>query len=279
MTQQTTQQSTQHTTQQERGRRLQDRTALVTGSTSNIGRSIAQALAAEGAHVVVSGRSQERGEAVVAGIRERGGKADFVAADLDGSQAASHDLAAAASDMLGGRIDILVNNAGMYSPAVSLAETDSETFDRFYAVNVKAPYFLTQAVAPHMVADGGGVIINLGSWAARLALPVGGLYASTKGALETLTRAWAAELGPQGVRVNAVSPGVIRPPELDPSVDFAGGVTLGTPAGGPGHPDAIGAAVVYLASDDAKFVHGTVLDVDGGRTGVAVIAGAMPEVD
>jgi NAD(P)-dependent dehydrogenase (short-subunit alcohol dehydrogenase family) len=269
MTQQTTQQATQHTNPGHG--RLHGRTALVTGSTSNIGRSIAQALAAEGAHVVVSGRSAERGEAVVAGIRERGGKADFVAADLDGSPEASHDLAAAASDALGGRIDILVNNAGIYSATV-LADTDSETFDSHYAINVKAPVFLTQAVAPRMVADGGGAIVNLGSWAARLALPVGGVYASTKGALETLTRAWAAELGPQGVRVNAVSPGVIRPPELDPSVDFAGGITLGTPAGGPGHPDAIGAAVVYLASDDAKFVHGTVLDVDGGRMGVAVIA-------
>ncbi|MFC4628037.1 SDR family NAD(P)-dependent oxidoreductase [Promicromonospora alba] len=263
---------TQQTTQYAARQRLLDRTALVTGSTSNIGRSIAQALAAEGAHVVVSGRNAQRGEEVVADIRERGGKADFVAADLDGSPAASHDLAAAATEALGGRIDILVNNAGIYSPPVTLADTDSETFDRYYAVNVKAPYFLTQAVAPRMVADGGGAIINLGSWVARLGTPLGGLYASTKGALETLTRAWAADLGPQGVRVNAVSPGVIRPPELDPAVDFAGAMTRGTPAGDAGHPDAIGAAVVYLASDDARFVHGTVLDVDGGRAGVAVIA-------
>lgn len=253
--------------------RLQGRTALVTGSTSNIGRAIAEALAAQGAHVVVSGRSAERGEAVVAGIRERGGKADFVAADLDGSPEASHGLAGAATEVLGGRLDILVNNAGIYAPTVHLAGTDSATFDRYYAVNVKAPYFLTQVVAPRMVADGGGVIINLGSWVARLATPLGGLYASTKSALESLTRSWAAEFGPQGVRVNAVSPGVIRPPELDPAADFAGAMTSGTPAGGPGHPDAIGAAVVYLASDDAAFVHGATLDVDGGRANVAVVAG------
>lgn len=252
--------------------RLGGRTALVTGSTSNIGRSIAEALAAQGAHVVVSGRDAGRGEAVVAGIRARGGTADFVAADLDGSPEASHGLALAALDVLGGRLDILVNNAGIYAPTVSLADTDSATFDRYYAVNVKAPYFLTQLLAPRMVADGGGSIINLGSWVARLALPLGGLYASTKSALESLTRSWAAELGPQGVRVNAVSPGVIRPPELDPGVDFSGGMTAGTPAGGPGHPDAIGAAVVYLASDDAAFVHGATLDVDGGRVNVAVVA-------
>lgn len=208
----------------------------------------------------------------MAGIRARGGTADFVAADLDGSPEASHGLALAALDVLGGRLDILVNNAGIYAPTVSLADTDSATFDRYYAVNVKAPYFLTQLLAPRMVADGGGSIINLGSWVARLALPLGGLYASTKSALESLTRSWAAELGPQGVRVNAVSPGVIRPPELDPGVDFSGGMTAGTPAGGPGHPDAIGAAVVYLASDDAAFVHGATLDVDGGRVNVAVVA-------
>ncbi|MFI2489567.1 SDR family NAD(P)-dependent oxidoreductase [Promicromonospora kroppenstedtii] len=252
--------------------RLEGRTALVTGSTSNIGRAIAQALAAEGAHVVVSGRDQERGEAVVAGIRADGGKADFVRADLDGTPEASQALAAAAADTLGGRIDVLVNNAGIYRSAPTLADTDAESLDRLYAVNVKAPYFLTQAVAPRMVADGGGAIVNLGSWVARLAAPSGGAYASTKAAMESLTRSWAAELGSQGVRVNAVSPGVVRPPDLDPAVSFSENMTVGTPAGAPGHPDAIGAAVVYLASDDAKFVHGTVLDVDGGRTGVAVVA-------
>ncbi|MFI6424523.1 SDR family NAD(P)-dependent oxidoreductase [Promicromonospora sp. NPDC050880] len=252
--------------------RLTGRTALVTGSTSNIGRAIAEALAAQGAHVVVSGRDEERGAAVVAGIRATGGVADFVRADLDGSPEASHALAAAAAEVLGGRVDVLVNNAGIYRSAPTLAETDAEALDRLYAVNVKAPYFLTQAVAPRMVAAGGGAIVNLGSWVARLALPVGGAYASTKAALESLTRSWAAELGPQGVRVNAVAPGVVRPPELDPDVSFSEEITVGTPAGAPGHPDAIGAAVVYLASDDARFVHGTVLDVDGGRGGVAVVA-------
>ncbi|MFI9487230.1 SDR family NAD(P)-dependent oxidoreductase [Promicromonospora sp. NPDC052451] len=252
--------------------RLTGRTALVTGSTSNIGRAIAEALAAQGAHVVVSGRDEQRGAAVVAGIRATGGAADFVRADLDGSPEASHTLAAAAAEVLGGRIDVLVNNAGIYRSAPTLAETDAEALDRLYAVNVKAPYFLTQAVAPRMVAGGGGAIVNLGSWVARLALPVGGAYASTKAALESLTRSWAAELGPQGVRVNAVAPGVVRPPELDPDVSFSEEITVGTPAGAPGHPDAIGAAVVYLASDDARFVHGTVLDVDGGRSGVAVVA-------
>ncbi|NGY64616.1 SDR family oxidoreductase [Lentzea sp. NEAU-D13] len=252
--------------------RLQGRTALVTGSTSNIGRSIAVALAREGAHVVVSGRDAARGAAVVDQIREDGGRADFVRADLDGTAAAGKAFAATAAEVLGGRVDVLVNNAGIY-PASTTPTTDEETFDRVYGVNVKAPFFLTQALVPGMIGAGGGVIINLGSWIARLGVPVSSLYSSTKGAMETLTRAWAAEFGPQGVRVNAISPGVVVSPDWDTTTDHPGEVMMrGTPAGRSGHPDAIAAAAVYLASDESAFVHGTVLDVDGGRTGVAVVA-------
>jgi NAD(P)-dependent dehydrogenase (short-subunit alcohol dehydrogenase family) len=252
--------------------RLTGRTALITGSTSNIGRAIAQAFAAEGAHVVVSGRDEHRGGSVVAQIREAGGASDFVRIDLDGTAAASRALAQAATERLGGRIDILVNNAGIF-PASTTLTADEETVDRVLAVNVKAAFFLTQAVVPSMAAAGHGVIINLGSWVARLGLPVGSLYASTKGALETLTRAWASEFGPRGIRVNAVSPGVIADPDLYGDGEHPAEVMMrGTPAGASGHPDAIAAAAVYLASDDAGFVHGAVLDVDGGRTGAAVIA-------
>ena len=191
----------------------------------------------------------------------------------DGSAAASHALADAARDALGGRIDILVNNAGIYPPSTTLT-ADEELFDRVYGVNVKAAYFLTQAVVPGMTERGGGVIVNLGSWVARLGVAGGALYASTKGALETLTRMWSAEFADRNIRVNAVSPGVIRPPDLEPGTLFGGEQLMtGTPAGVVGHPDAIAAAAAYLASDDAAFVHGTVLDVDGGRTGVAVVAG------
>jgi NAD(P)-dependent dehydrogenase (short-subunit alcohol dehydrogenase family) len=252
--------------------RLSGKTALVTGSTSNIGQAIAVAFAAEGAHVIVSGRNRERGERIVADIRTAGGRADFVAADLDGSRQRSHDLAAEATRLLGGRIDILVNNAGIF-PGGTTASTDEATVDRMIGVNVKAPYFLTGAIAPAMAERGYGVIINLGSWIARLGIGVGTFYASTKGALESLTRAWSAEYGPGGVRVNAISPGVIRTPDLDPGVAHPAEVMMrGTPAGGTGKPEAIAAAAVYLASDGAAFVHGTVIDVDGGRVGAAVIA-------
>jgi len=135
---------------------------------------------------------------------------------------------------------------------------------------VKAPFFLTAAIAPAMVEAGGGAIINLGSWIARLGVR-SALYSSTKGAMETLTRAWAAEFGPEGVRVNAISPGVVLekvPGQMHP----AEANMNGTPAGRMGKPQEIAHAAVYLASDESAFVHGIVLDVDGGRTTVAVIA-------
>jgi NAD(P)-dependent dehydrogenase (short-subunit alcohol dehydrogenase family) len=250
--------------------RLALKTALVTGATSNIGRAIAVSFAEEGAHVIVSGRNPERGAEVLGEIRASGGRADFVAIDLDGSSKASHDLAAQATQLLGGHIDVLVNNAGIF-PSPSTAATDEATFDRVYAVNVKAPFFLTAVIAPAMAERGGGAIINLGSWVARLGIPVGSLYSSTKGAMETLTRAWAAEFGPAGVRVNAIAPGVIL--QSDRAGEHpAEAMMRGTPAGASGSPDAVANAAVYLASDEAAFVHGTVIDVDGGRVGVGVIA-------
>jgi NAD(P)-dependent dehydrogenase (short-subunit alcohol dehydrogenase family) len=254
-------------------RRLENKTALVTGSTSNIGREVAVAFGGEGAHVIVSGRDNARGQAVVARIRGAGGKADYVHADLGGA-AASRALAEEATGLLGGRVDILVNNAGIFPGHTTLA-TDEETFDRVYAVNVKSAFFLTQTVAPAMIRAGGGAIINLGSWVARLGLPVGALYSSTKGAVETLTRAWAAEFGPLGIRVNAISPGVILPPDWDPATEYPGAVFMrGAPASAPGNPEAIAAAAVYLASDEAAFVHGAVLDIDGGRANVLTSAAA-----
>ena len=255
--------------------RLEHKTALVTGATSNIGRAIATAFAAEGAHVIVNGRSPQRGAEVVEQIHAAGGHAEFIAADLDGSAEASLGLAADATRALGGRIDVLVNNAGIF-PGSTTPTVDEAMFDEVYAVNVKAPFFLTAAIAPEMTARGSGSIINLGSWVARLGIPVGALYASTKGAMETLTRAWAAEFGSPGVRVNAISPGVIRDPaRYSPNganEHPAEAMMHGTPAGHTGTPDAIAHAAVYLASDEAAFVHGTVIDVDGGRVSVAVIA-------
>src|ERR1700743_2910170 len=207
--------------------RLAGKAALVTGATGSLGGAIARAFAAEGALGAGSGRDAERGAALVEEIAAARVRALFPESDLDGSAAASRELAARATEALGGRVDILVNNAGIF-PGDKTPDTDEETFDRVFAVNVKAPFFLTGAIAPEMAARGEGAIVNLGSWVARLSVPVGALYASSKGALETLTRAWAAEFGPSGVRVNTISPGVMRPIADEPAA--AEGMVGGTPA-------------------------------------------------
>jgi NAD(P)-dependent dehydrogenase (short-subunit alcohol dehydrogenase family) len=220
--------------------------------------------------VVISGRDRDRGAAVVAEIEQAGGRAHFITADLSGSAATAQHLATEATQRLGGRIDILVNNAGIF-PGGPTPTIDEATVDRVYAVNVKSPFFLVAAIAPAMAERGHGSIINLGSWGARLGIAYSALYTSSKGAIETLTRAWAAEFGPQGVNVNAISPGVIR--EFAPDANERGeSMMRGTPAGRSGRPDAIASAAVYLASDESSFVHGSVLDIDGGRMAVAISA-------
>jgi len=251
--------------------RLRNKTALVTGATSNLGKAIALAFAREGAHVVVHGRDERRAVEVVERIRAGGGKAGFVLTELDGNPARARELAERATALLGDRIDVLVNNAGIFPPTTT-PTTDEATFDRVMAVNVKAPYFLTAAIAPGMAARGGGVIINLGSWIVRLGIPIGTIYSASKGALETLTRVWSAEFGPAGVRVVGISPGVML--EDLPADHPAAAMMRGTPAGRPGPAAAIADAAVYLASEEAAFVHGTIVDVDGGRTSVAVMGGA-----
>jgi len=182
-------------------------TALVTGSTSGIGRATADVLAQRGAYVILSGRNAARGEAAVAEIRAAGGKAEFVQADLTDA-ASARELAGRAVSFTGS-IDILVNNAGIY-PFQSTVETAEELFDAVHNLNVKVPFFLTAELAPAMLERGHGSIINLSTIAARKGLPGAAAYGSSKAALDQLTRTCASEYGPSGVRVNAVVPGIIE---------------------------------------------------------------------
>lgn len=243
--------------------RLSGRTALVTGSTSGIGAAVARILAGEGATVAVSGRDAARGHAVVEHIVGAGGTAVFVPADLGGSYADVRGLAAAATDALGGRVDVLVNNAGIY-PATTTEELSDANLDAMLEINVRAPHVLVAALAPAMAERGDGVIVTIGSWMAQTGIPFAAMYSATKAADEQLTRSWAAEYGPRGVRVNSVAPGATLTPGNEAARAVLDAMTAGTPAGVVVLPDDIAEAVLFLASREARMVHGITLYVDGG---------------
>ncbi len=241
---------------------LQGKTALVTGATSGIGKATAVTLAQRGARVIVTGRDTKRGQAVVDAIRRDGGSADFVAADLSDANAA-RDLVKRAL-ALSPSIDILVNNAGIF-PFGPTAETSEKTFDQVYDINVKVPFILVGELAPKMAARGSGAVINVSSMVSQFGMNGMALYGSSKAALDLLTKAWAAEYGPQGVRVNAVSPGPTRTEGTAGAGDFADQLASVAPARRVASPAEIAAAIAFLASDEASFVHGDILNVDGGR--------------
>ena len=245
--------------------RLAERTAVVTGSTSGIGAAIARTLAGAGATVVVSGHDPARGQAVVADITRTGGQAVFVAGDLGGTYADLRGFAAAATAALGGPVDILVNNAGIY-PATTTEQLPDADLDAMLAVNIRAPHVLVAALAPAMADRGSGVIVNIGSWMAAVGNPYAAMYTATKAADEQLTRAWAAEYGPRGVRVNTVAPGAPLTPGTQAASAVLDAMAATTPAGVVITPDDIARAVLFLASDDARMIHGITLPVDGGIT-------------
>ena len=245
---------------------LSGSTALVTGGTSGIGRATAVALARLGAHVVLSGRDATRGAQVVANIRAEGGQADFVKADL-GDEAGARQLARQATEIGGGHVNILVNNAGVFPFGPTHQATEAD-FDSVYAVNVKAPFFLVAELAPAMAKRGHGAIINVTTMVAQFGAAEMALYGSSKAALVLLTKSWAAEYGPAGVRVNAVSPGPTRTEGTAAMGEGLDQLAAAAPSGRPGLPEEIAAAITYLASDSASFVHGAVLPVDGGRIAV-----------
>jgi 3-oxoacyl-[acyl-carrier protein] reductase len=242
---------------------LPGKTALVTGASRGIGRASALALAKAGAQVLIHYSTGEKAAAaVVAEIRQAGGRAEKVATDLRAPEG-PHALATRVRAIVGDRLDILVANAGT-SKAATLEQTTVEDFDDLFAVNVRAPYFLVQQLLPTLCK--GSSIVLLSSLAAHATLGTLSAYAATKGAIDTMVKHFAAALGDRGIRVNAVAPGVV---DTDMSsfvrTDAGRGFTLGMQAlKRIAQPDDIGAAVVFLASDEARWITGDTLRVDGG---------------
>jgi NAD(P)-dependent dehydrogenase (short-subunit alcohol dehydrogenase family) len=242
---------------------LKGKTALVTGSTSGIGRATAIALAARGAHVLIVGRNEQRAKDVVAEIEDAGGTATFrltTLVDLTSAQ----DLAEWATQAGDGHVDILINNAGVALLGPSESATEAE-FDETFSVNVKVPFFLVATLAPAMAERGWGAIVNVSTMVASFGQPGMAMYGASRAALELLTKAWAAEYGPRGVRVNAVAPGPTRTPMNERFGDMADQIAALAPAGRQGEPEELAAAIVFLASDDASFILGVTIPVDGGR--------------
>jgi NAD(P)-dependent dehydrogenase (short-subunit alcohol dehydrogenase family) len=247
-------------------KRMQGKRVLVAGSGTGIGRGIADRFAAEGADVAYHfGRSAEGAKASVKSAKALGVRAEAFQADLSDPEQAKR-LGARAVEFLGG-LDVLVYNAGI-TLNKPFDKVTVEQFDTLYAVNVRGPFFVTQSVVPTMIARGGGCIINISSIHAFAGLQEHSVYAGTRGAIVSYTRALAIELAPKHIRVNAIAPGSIVVenyakvvPNFDPK---AGGKNI--PVGFLGCPADIAAAAVFLASDEARFILGQTLIVDGGTT-------------
>lgn len=235
--------------------------ALVTGSTAGIGAATAALLAAAGHDVVISGRDAGRGEAVVKRIVGDGGRARFVHADL-ADLASVRSLAEQSGD-----VEILVNNAGIF-PGAALVDQDVDSFESSFDVNVRAPYFLTAALVPGMVSRGSGSIVNVSTMAAAVGMPGLSTYAATKAALESLTRTWAAELGPAGVRVNTVAPGPTATETFTTTMDEATrtAIAASTILGRPAAPEEIARVIVFVATEGGSYLTGATIAADAGRT-------------
>jgi 3-oxoacyl-[acyl-carrier protein] reductase len=249
---------------------LENKTALVTGASRGIGRATALALARAGAHVLVHyGRSRPEAESLVVEIRRKGGNADPISADLGTPDGASL-LAKQVRSIVGDRLDVVVLNAGI-SKAARIADYTVEDFDSLFATNVRGPFFLVQQLLP-VLGDGSSVVV-VSSLGARSVVGKPSLndpsilaYASTKGALETLVRNWAVILGPSGIRVNAVAPGVIDTDMSNFTRTEAGReVALGMQAlKRLGKPEDVADVVAFVASDGARWITGASIPVDGG---------------
>lgn len=241
---------------------LQDKRVLVTGATAGIGQEAAKLFARRGAAVVITGRDTQRGAQTVAAIEAQGGRAEFIAANLNDIESVRR-LAEQA-----GEIDVLVNNAAALAPRTTF-EQDVESFDMMFDVDVRAPFFLTAALVPKMIARGSGAIVNISSMGASVGVPFAPATAAAKAALESFTRSWAAAFGANGIRVNTVAAGPTRTDSaigtFGDALEQLGSATL---LGRTADPIEIAEAIVFLASPQASYLTGATVAVDGGFTAV-----------
>jgi NAD(P)-dependent dehydrogenase (short-subunit alcohol dehydrogenase family) len=242
---------------------MDDKVALITGATGGIGRATAELMAAEGAHVIATGRDTERGASTVKAIIDAGGTARFIAADLTDLDA----LRRLADEA--GPVDVLVNNAAVFPGAPTVAQ-DASSFDTALAANIRAPYFLTAALVPAMLEKGAGSIVNVSTMAASIGMPGLSTYSASKAALESLTRTWAAEFSPAGVRVNTVAPGPTRTDMVLSAMgeDAIEQVANSTLLRRLADPREIAEVIVFVASDRAGFLTGATVAADAGRTAI-----------
>jgi NAD(P)-dependent dehydrogenase (short-subunit alcohol dehydrogenase family) len=252
--------------------KLDERVAFITGAGSGIGRATAELFASEGAAVAVVDLRADAAEETVAKIAAEGGRALAVAANV----AVDAEVAAAVARTVDtwGRLDVLYNNAGVDSRG-SVADATEDDWDRCFSVNVKGTFLCSRAAVPHLAASGGGAIVNQGSVAALVGVPNFAAYCAAKGAVVALTRSMAIDLAPQSVRVNAICPGTVFTPLMEPLLrargdgDLQAGLAKTTakyPIGRLGTPEEIARVALFLASDDASFVTGSIVTADGGMT-------------
>ncbi|MHB8691579.1 MAG: SDR family NAD(P)-dependent oxidoreductase [Solirubrobacteraceae bacterium] len=254
--------------------RFAGKVVIVTGSTKGIGPHTARAFAAEGAQVVITGRSRQQGEAVAEQIRDGGGQAVFLAADLKNLDDCAALIAQTVERF--GRLDVLVNNAApvdvMAAGDGPIVTTEMDVFDEVMRVGLYAPVCLTKHAIPHMLELGGGAIVNMSSIAGVQAVPGMAAYSCSKGALQAFTREVAGDYGKQGIRSNCIITGSIMTdtwgPVIhgNPAVAKAFGQFIMTKDSALGEPQDIAEAIVFLASEDARFINGVFLPVDGGAT-------------
>jgi len=251
------------------------RVAIVTGSGSGIGRAIAHRLAANGDQLVIVDREADRGEATVASITAAGGEARFITCDVSSTESVQAMVAAVIGAF--GQIDVLVNNAGIPGPGAQVDTFPDDDWDRVLAINLGGVFRCTKYAVPYLERSGRGAIVNIASTFGMIGAPETPAYAAAKGGVVNLTRQLAVDLGPRGIRVNAVSPGYVnndmaRRGESMTAEQAAGrwaereAAAALQPLGRQGETDEIAAVVAFLASDAASFMTGAIVPVDGGCT-------------